>query len=230
MILSQDKKTSNPPRPPPTGESIESFLCKRSKAGCNNQINEQGFIWSWICECCVAGEMFGMKFRDRELPAPPLDNNSQSSMESTKKTSVETTRRSLRETTTSKTSLETVKKMEVASPKISPHFLRANGRLPSCLEVRFEHLKFSQYVFSFARCLVSPGTNQWTGKLLKRWSNKVFGEESSLILMHTLTFYILLQLERMVAFWCETADMEEWTAPSPSPSSTTTRSSTSASG
>ena len=92
----------------------------------------------------VAGEMFGMKFRDRELPAPPLDNNSHQSsiMESTKKTSVETTtRRSLLQTTTSKTSLETVKKMEVVSPQMSPHCLRANGRLPSCLEVRFEHLK-----------------------------------------------------------------------------------------
>merc|ERR550517_579460 len=104
-MSSEDKKTSNPPRPPQTGE------------------------------------MFGMKFRDRELPAPPLDNNSQSSMESTKKTSVETTRRSLLETTTSKTSktsLETVKKIEVASPQMSPHFLRANGRLPSCLEVSGE--------------------------------------------------------------------------------------------
>jgi len=104
-MSSEDKKTSNPPRPPQTGE------------------------------------MFGMKFRDRELPAPPLDNNSQSSMESTKKTSVETTRRSLLETTTSKTSkisMETVKKIEVASPQMSPHFLRANGRLPSCLEVSGE--------------------------------------------------------------------------------------------
>merc|ERR550517_204400 len=75
-MSSEDKKTSNPPRPPPTGE------------------------------------MFGMKFRDRELPAPPLENNSSVESESTKKTSVETTRRSLLETTTSKTSMETVKKME----------------------------------------------------------------------------------------------------------------------
>merc|ERR550517_2024479 len=51
-MSSEDKKTSNPPRPPP--------------AGASNQ-----------------GEMFGMKFRDRELPAPPLDNNSQTSTELT---------------------------------------------------------------------------------------------------------------------------------------------------
>ena len=115
--------------------------------------------------------MFGMKFRDRELPAPPLENNSQSS--STKKTSMETTRKSLLETTTSKTSLKTVKMMEVASPQMSPHLLRANGRLPSCLEVSFEHFKPSKYWFSLCRCLGSPGTNQWTGKQLKRWSRKV---------------------------------------------------------
>ena len=119
--------------------------------------------------------MFGMKFRDRELPAPPLENNSQSS--STKKTSVETTRKSLLETT-SKTSLKTVKMMEVASPQMSPQLLRANGRLPSCLEVSFEHFKPSKYCFSFSRCLGSPGTNQWTGKQPKRWSRKV---ESDLI-------------------------------------------------
>ena len=104
----------------------------------NNRMKEQGFISRWICECCVAGEMFGMKFRDRELPAPPLENNPQSSMQSTKKTSVETTRKTLLETTTSKTSLETVKKEEVGLPQMSSHFLRANGRLPSCLEVRFK--------------------------------------------------------------------------------------------
>merc|ERR1711974_295625 len=101
-MSSEDKKTSNPPRPPTTGET------------------------------------FGMKFRDRELPAPPLENNPQSSMQSTKKTSVETTRKTLLETTTSKTSLETVKKEEVGLPQMSPHFLLANGRLPSCLEVSGE--------------------------------------------------------------------------------------------
>ena len=79
-----------------------------------------------------------MKFRDRELPAPPLENNPQSSMQSTKKTSMETTTKTLLETTTSKSSLETVKKREVGSPQMSPHFLRTNGSLPSCLEVRFK--------------------------------------------------------------------------------------------
>lgn len=93
-MSSEDKKTSNPPRPPPTGE------------------------------------MFGMKFRDRELPAPPLENNS--SVESTKKTSVETTRKTLLETRTSKT--ETVKKVQAASPQLP----RPNGRLSSCLEVSGE--------------------------------------------------------------------------------------------
>jgi len=81
------------------------------------------------------GEMFGMKFRDRELPAPPLENDS--SMESTtKKTSMETTTRKSSVETTSKTTSETVKKMQVLPPHLmSPHNLRANGRLPSCLEV-----------------------------------------------------------------------------------------------
>ena len=139
--------------------------------------------------------MFGMKFRDRELPAPPLENNSQSS--STKKTSMETTRKSLLETTTSKTSLKTVKMMEVASPQMSPHLLRSNGRLPSCLEVRFDHFKPSKYWFSLCRCLGSPGTNQWTGKQLKRWSRKVSDlilkqrGESDPISIETLTFYSL---------------------------------------
>ena len=76
-------------------------------------------------QCFLSGEMFGMKFRDRELPAPPLEN----SVESTKKTSVETTRKTLLETRTSKT--ETVKKVQAASPQ----FPRPNGRLSSCLEV-----------------------------------------------------------------------------------------------
>ena len=29
------------------------------------------------------------------------------------------------------------------------------------------------YCLSYSRCLGSPGTNQWTGKLLRRWSKKV---------------------------------------------------------
>ena len=79
-----------------------------------------------------------MKFRDRELPAPPLENNS--SRESTaNKTSMETTTRKSSVETTSKTTSETVKKMQVLPPHLmSPHNLRANGRLPSCLEVQKE--------------------------------------------------------------------------------------------
>ena len=86
----------------------------------------------------LTGEMFGMKFRDRELPAPPLENNY--SMESTtKKTSMETTTRKSSVETTSKTTSETVKKMQVLPPHLmSPHNLRANGRLPSCLEVQWD--------------------------------------------------------------------------------------------
>ena len=90
--------------------------------------------------------MFGMKFRDRELPAPPLENNY--SMESTtKKTSMETTTRKSSVETTSKTTSETVKKMQVLPPQLmSPHNLRANGRLPSCLEVHKEFF-FSKVPF-----------------------------------------------------------------------------------
>ena len=82
--------------------------------------------------------MFGMKFRDRELPAPPLENNS--SMESiTKKASMETTTRKSSVEKTSKTTSETVKKMQVVPSQMTlPHNLRANGRLPSCLEVHKE--------------------------------------------------------------------------------------------
>ena len=170
-------------------------------------------LWMFNIQCFLSGEMFGMKFRDRELPAPPLEN----SVESTKKTSVETTRKTLLETRTSKT--ETVKKVQAASPQ----FPRPNGRLSSRLEV-WQRTKRFLYIIYFFRCLGSPGINQWTGKLLKRWSKKVKG------LLWTLSLSSLFQLARMDAFWCETASMVEWTALSPSPSSTTTRSSTSASG
>ena len=114
----KEKMSSNPPRPPHNGKKQFRFENKSD----NN----------------CAGEMFGMKFRDRELPAPPLENNS--SRESTaNKTSMETTTRKSSVETTSKTTSETVKKMQVLPPQLtSPHNLRANGRLPSCLEVQKE--------------------------------------------------------------------------------------------
>ena len=125
--------SSNPPRPPHNGKKQFRFVVgpdkpfKKSPKKPKNKSDNN-----------CAGEMFGMKFRDRELPAPPLENNS--SMESTtKKTSMETTTRKSSVETTSKTTSETVKKMQVLPPQLtSPHNLRANGRLPSCLEVQKE--------------------------------------------------------------------------------------------
>ena len=104
----------------------------------NNQILH---LWMFNIQCFLSGEMFGMKFRDRELPAPPLENNS--SVESTKKTSVETTRKTLLETRTSKT--ETVKKVQAASPQ----FPRPNGRLSSCLEVWQRTKRFLYIIYFF---------------------------------------------------------------------------------
>ena len=133
--------------------------------------------------------MFGMKFRDRELPAPPLDNNPQSSMQSAKKTSMETTRKTLLETTTSKSSLETVKKVEVGSPQMSPHFLRTNGSLPSCLEVRFKQDCFFQ---SF-RCIVYLFQGVW-GALVQTSGQENCGRDGQkrylipFLCKHTLTF------------------------------------------
>ena len=102
----------------------------------NNQIL---YLWMFNIQCFLSGEMFGMKFRDRELPAPPLEN----SVESTKKTSVETTRKTLLETRTSKT--ETVKKVQAASPQ----FPRPNGRLSSCLEVWQRTKRFLYIIYFF---------------------------------------------------------------------------------
>ena len=57
----------------------------------------------------------------------------------TKKTSMETTTSKSSVEKTCKTTSETVKKMQVVpSQMTSPHNLRANGHLPSCLEVQKE--------------------------------------------------------------------------------------------